>query len=322
MLKNILRWIDVIKFARYGNPEPPQKNVKSAKEWRELLTPEQYRITREKGTERSYSGDYCRSFVPGEYACICCGALLFDSAEKYNSLSGWPSFTQPISKGAIKHEIDHSHSMKRVEVLCNACDAHLGHVFPDGPEPSGLRYCINSASMKRLEADYEQAIFGGGCFWCIEAIMQQVTGVQIVDSGYAGGKKYNPTYQEVSTGKTGHAEVVRVNFDPKIISYEDLLRIFFEFHDPTKIDPAEAGHTQYRSIILYLSEVQKEVAERVLGELFSFYKKTVHTEIAPLHAFYPAEEHHQDYYLKDPDKSYCIKYIAPKLRALKEKLKA
>ena len=321
MKQDILRWIDVIKFARYGNPEPPQKIQKSEEEWRKLLTPEQYHITREKGTERSYSGTYCRSYEPGKYACICCGTLLFDADEKYNSLSGWPSFTQPITKDVVRHEIDTGHGMKRVEVLCNVCDAHLGHVFPDGPEPSGLRYCINSASLDRLEADVEQAVFGGGCFWCTEALMQQVNGVIKVESGYAGGKKYNPSYQEVSSGKTGHAEVVRVTFDPKVISYEDLLRIFFEVHDPSLIDPNMSKYSQYRSVILSLNEEQNKTAENVKSNIASLGEKPVFTEITPLHAFYPAEEKHQDYYLKDPSKSYCEKIIAPKLVAMKEKYK-
>lgn len=147
----MLKWIDVIKFARYGNPEPERKVEKSEEEWMQQLSAEQYRITRQKGTERAYTGAYCRSYDPGIYACICCDSHLFDSNEKYNSLSGWPSFTQPIKKDAIKYEMDLSHGMKRVEVMCNVCDGHLGHVFPDGPEPSGLRYCINSESIKKIE---------------------------------------------------------------------------------------------------------------------------------------------------------------------------
>lgn len=316
----MLRWIDVIKFARYGNPEPPQKVVKSEEEWQDLLTPEQFRIARKKGTERSYSGTYCRSYEPGLYSCVCCGTILFDSNEKYNSLSGWPSFTQPISKDAVKHEIDNSHGMKRVEVLCNICDAHLGHVFPDGPEPSGLRYCVNSVSLKKLEADYEQAIMGGGCFWCTEALMQQVNGVQKVQSGYAGGKKYNPSYQDVCQGTTGHAEVIKIDFDPAVINYDGLLKIFFAIHNPGAVDPTKGSHTQYRSIILYLNDIQKEIAQKVKKEIEVQSDKPVHTEISPLHAFYPAEENHQNYYLKDPKKSYCVSFIEPKLKKLRESL--
>jgi len=174
--------------------------------------------------------------------------------------------------------------------------------------------------MEKLEADYEQAIFGGGCFWCTEALMQQVNGVLKVDSGYAGGKKYIPSYQEVSSGKTGHAEVVRVTFDPKVISFEALLRIFYEIHDPSLIDPAKATHNQYRSIILYLNDEQKRVAEIIKSDISSLKDSTVFTEIAPLHAFYLAEEKHQDYYLKDPEKNYCVNIIFPKLKTFKEKI--
>jgi len=316
----MLRWIDVIKYGRYGNPEPKYRIEKTDEEWRKLLSPDQYRITREKVTERSYSGTYCRSYEPGKYGCICCDSLLFDSKEKYNSLSGWPSFTQPISRDAVKHEIDNSHGMKRVELLCNVCDAHLGHVFPDGPEPSGLRYCINSLSLKKLEADYEQAIMGGGCFWCTEALMQQVKGVHHVQSGYAGGKKYNPSYQDVCSGTTGHAEVIKIDYDPAVITYEGLLNIFFAIHDPASIDPTEGSHTQYRSIILYLNEFQKELAQKVKNEILDRSDKPVYTEISSLHAFYPAEEKHQDYYLKDPKKSYCINFIEPKLKKLRESI--
>lgn len=147
----MLRWIDVIKYARQGNPEPDRRVEKSEEEWRQQLSPEQFYITRNKGTEHAFSGAYCHAHEPGIYACICCGNLLFDSKEKFESHSGWPSFTQPIKENSIKYDLDESFGMKRVEVMCNVCDCHLGHVFPDGPEPSGLRYCINSESIKRVD---------------------------------------------------------------------------------------------------------------------------------------------------------------------------
>lgn len=144
----MITWKDVIHFTINGNPTPDKRIEKTEEEWGQLLTPEQFRVTRLKGTERPFSGELCSIFEEGTYSCVCCNTPLFDSTIKFNSSSGWPSFTQPIKGNAIQYYKDSSHGMTRVEVLCNTCDGHLGHVFPDGPEPSGLRYCINSESMK------------------------------------------------------------------------------------------------------------------------------------------------------------------------------
>ena len=146
----MLNWKDVLNFATNGNPTPDRRVEKTDEVWRTQLTDEEYRITRNKGTERSFSGAHCSSYDPGLYSCICCDTELFDSGEKFDSGTGWPSFTQPIVDNAIKYEKDTSFGMTRVEVMCNVCDAHLGHVFPDGPAPSRLRYCINSVSLKKL----------------------------------------------------------------------------------------------------------------------------------------------------------------------------
>ena len=137
-----------MSFSVSGNPKPDIRVEKTDKEWRSILTEEQYRITREKGTERPHTGSLCSIYDTGKYNCICCNTPLFDSTIKFESGTGWPSFTQPIKENAIQYIKDESFGMIRVEVLCNSCDAHLGHVFPDGPEPSGLRYCINSESMQ------------------------------------------------------------------------------------------------------------------------------------------------------------------------------
>lgn len=146
----MLDWNNVIQFARKGNPAPDRRVEKPEAEWQALLTPAQFRITRKKGTEAQFSGELCSRYDPGKYNCICCDTPLFDSGIKFDSKTGWPSFTQPIKENAIKYEIDDSYGMQRVEVMCNTCDAHLGHVFPDGPPPSGLRYCINSESLKHI----------------------------------------------------------------------------------------------------------------------------------------------------------------------------
>lgn len=147
----MIDWKKVNEYAAKQNPKPPRKVEKSESEWRDELSEDQFRVTRQHGTERPYSGEYCESHQPGLYACVCCGTELFDSTEKFESSSGWPSFTEPVQENVIKYKEDHSHGMHRIEVLCNVCDAHLGHVFPDGPEPTGLRYCVNSTSLKLIE---------------------------------------------------------------------------------------------------------------------------------------------------------------------------
>ncbi len=146
-----MKWIDVLGYARNGSPAPDRRVEKSEEEWRKQLTEDEFYITRQKGTERAFTGEYCEAHDPGLYACRCCGTLLFDSTEKFESGSGWPSFTIPVKDNVIKYEKDTSFGMTRVEVMCNVCDAHLGHVFPDGPPPTGLRFCINSASIKHVE---------------------------------------------------------------------------------------------------------------------------------------------------------------------------
>ncbi|MGB7393697.1 MAG: peptide-methionine (R)-S-oxide reductase MsrB [Pricia sp.] len=144
----MLQWKDIISFCNNGNPEPDRRVEKTEEEWREILTPKQFRITREKGTEAAHSGEYCSAHESGKYNCVCCDAPLFDSTIKFESGTGWPSFTEPIKENAVKYEKDNTFGMTRVEALCNTCDAHLGHVFPDGPPPSGLRYCMNSESLQ------------------------------------------------------------------------------------------------------------------------------------------------------------------------------
>lgn len=148
----MLKWNDVLNFADHGNPAPDRKVVKTPDEWRQQLTPEQFRVTRQAGTERPFSSQMCTAFEPGVYHCLCCDQLLFDADEKFDSGTGWPSFTQPARSNAIAYHVDRSYGMTRVETVCNVCDAHLGHVFPDGPAPSGLRYCMNAVSLKKQHA--------------------------------------------------------------------------------------------------------------------------------------------------------------------------
>jgi len=151
----MMTWKDVMNYANNGNLTPPKRVEKTAEEWKALLTDEEYYVTRQKGTERPNSSDLCSLFEPGIYACKCCDTLLFDANEKFESGTGWPSFTQPIEDNHIAHIKDVSHGMIRVETTCNVCDAHLGHVFPDGPAPSGLRFCMNAISLKKVEQKEE-----------------------------------------------------------------------------------------------------------------------------------------------------------------------
>ena len=145
----MLKWNDVIHYSVKGNPTPPNRVEKSDEEWKALLSEEEYYVTRAKGTERPHSSEMCNLFEPGRYKCKCCGTLLFDATEKFDSGTGWPSFTQPIEENSVAYIKDTSFGMTRVETVCNVCDAHLGHVFPDGPAPSGLRYCINAVSLEK-----------------------------------------------------------------------------------------------------------------------------------------------------------------------------
>jgi peptide-methionine (R)-S-oxide reductase len=147
----MLKWSDVLQYASKGNPKPPRRVEKTDDEWKDQLTSDEYYIIRKKGTERAFSGEYCEAHEPGLYACRACGTQLFDSGLKFESGTGWPSFTQPVSEDVVAYIKDTSFGMVRVEVACNVCDAHLGHVFQDGPQPSGLRYCINSASIKLVK---------------------------------------------------------------------------------------------------------------------------------------------------------------------------
>lgn len=149
----LLKWLDVLRMARISNLKPDRKVVKTDAEWQAQLTSEQYFVTRRHGTERPFSSEMCELFEPGLYACVCCDSLLFNAGEKFDSGTGWPSFTQPIKENAIAYHEDNNYGMSRVETLCNTCDAHLGHVFPDGPPPSGLRYCMNAAALKKVKGE-------------------------------------------------------------------------------------------------------------------------------------------------------------------------
>ncbi|MEN6367150.1 MAG: bifunctional methionine sulfoxide reductase B/A protein [Thermoguttaceae bacterium] len=297
-------------------------------EWRARLTPEQYRIARGKDTERAFCGALLNNQTPGLYVCVCCGLPLFESTAKYHSGTGWPSFFRPAAEENIREQSDASHGMLRTEILCRRCGAHLGHVFDDGPPPTGRRYCLNSESLRFVpaidHATRAEAVFAGGCFWCVEAVFRQLNGVLDVTSGYAGGTAETANYAAVSTGRTDHAEAVRIVYDPRKISYETLLKVHFATHDPTTLNRQgnDVGR-QYRSAIFYADPQQKKLAEAMLVRLrdSNAFDRPIVTQLEPLAAFFPAEAKHQNYvacHLRDP---YVRAVALPKVAKVQSKFK-
>jgi peptide methionine sulfoxide reductase msrA/msrB len=270
------------------------------------LTPEEERVIVHKGTEPPFSGRYDKHFEKGVYTCKRCDAKLFDSSSKFKSGCGWPSFDDQI-EGAVVRKADADGV--RTEILCANCGAHLGHVFVgEGFTSKNTRHCVNSISLDFVSAakrNAQRAIFASGCFWGTEYHFQRAPGVISTTVGYTGGRVEDPTYKQVCTDKTGHAEAIEVVFDPAKTDYEQLGRLFFETHDFTQLNRQgpDVGR-QYRSAIFYLDEQQKEVAERLVKIL----KKKGHdvkTEITPAGRFWPAEDYHQDYYERNAKSPYC-----------------
>ena len=297
----------LLEHKKTGDQKVNNQIKKTEKEWKEILTPEQYRILRQSGTERPFTGKYNMFFEKGTYSCAACGSPLFSSDTKFDHGCGWPSFSAALNNSSVEFHEDNSLLMKRIEVRCATCGSHLGHVFDDGPAPTGDRFCINSAALNFTSAEEEKlpeqeiATFAAGCFWGVEHNFQQIEGVLSTRVGYTGGDVKNPTYQLVCSGKTGHAESVEITFDPSLVSYRELLEHFFKLHDPTQKNRQglDIG-TQYRSVIFYHSSSQKEEAENFIKELENSkrFRKAIATKIAQAEAFYEAEEYHQDYYRK------------------------
>jgi peptide methionine sulfoxide reductase msrA/msrB len=319
----------------------------SDEELKKKLDPLQYAVTQHEQTEPPFRNKFWDNKKPGLYVDVVSGEPLFSSLDKFDSGCGWPSFTKPLPTTQITEKKDFKIGYERTEVRSKIADSHLGHVFNDGPaDKGGLRYCINSASLRFIPVEEmekqgygaylepfvkaglvkanasetsanqnavsaekrEVATLAGGCFWGVEEILRKIPGIIQTTVGYTGGTTKNPTYKQVCTGTTGHAESIEIVFDPSKLSYAQLLDIFFRMHDPTTLNRQhnDVG-TQYRSAIFYHSEEQRKTAEEVKARMQKSgrFNKPIVTEITAATEFYPAEEYHQKYLVKNPGGYNC-----------------
>ena len=308
-----------------------------------ILTDKEKHIILDKGTEYPGTGELTDNKADGTYICRQCNAPLYTSDSKFDSRCGWPSFDQEI-EGAVKRVPDADG--RRTEIICNNCQGHLGHVFlGEGFTEKNTRHCVNSISMQFINEgetlppvlgqksgdqntadnlNLDTAILGAGCFWCVDALFRELKGVESVEVGYSGGKIKAPTYKMVCAGGTGHVEVAKIVFDSSIISYEQLLDIFFHTHNPTTLNRQgnDVGD-QYRSVIFYRNEAQRKTAEDVLTatDKSDLWPGKIVTAIEPLTNYYAAEDYHQNYYNNNTEQGYCSAVIGPKVVKFKKKYK-
>ena len=265
------------------------------------LTSDELAILKNKGTEPPFTGEYNDFFEAGIFICRACKTPLYESNTKFNSGCGWPSFDDEIENAIVRYE-DLSGGRARTEICCAKCDGHLGHVFiGEQITEKNTRHCVNSLSLQfKAYNNLENATFGAGCFWQVEKIFKATTGVYLSSVGYMGGNTENPTYEEVCKGQTNHAEVVHIHFNADIISYDELLEIFWNNHNPTTKNRQglDVG-TQYRSVVFFHSEEQMKIVESSLKQQSKNWKNPIVTQIISAEKFYRAEEYHQNYLNKN-----------------------
>lgn len=311
------------------------KNETNIKELDEM----QFKVTQQCGTEPAFRNKFWDHKAEGLYVDIVSGEPLFSSGDKFDSHSGWPSFTKPVQNDHVVEHTDNSHGMRRVEVKSRHGESHLGHVFPDGPrDKGGMRYCINSASLRFVAKDKleeegygeylylfgagdkaedsshkETAILAGGCFWGMQDLFRKQVGVVDTRVGYTGGNLPNATYRDIKNGGTGHAEALKVVFDKRETSFRKVLEFFFMMHDPTtKNRQGNDIGDSYRSAIFFDDNTQKETAKAIIEELNAggTLPGSIKTEVVKAGEFYDAEEEHQDYLEKHPG-GYTCHWVRP-----------
>jgi len=277
-----------------------EKVVKSDAEWKKSLTTKQYYILREHGTERPFSSALYEIKEEGTYICAGCKNPLFSSNAKFDSGTGWPSYFQPYSKKSINVAADNSLGMERNALTYQRCDGHLGHVFNDGNEPTGLRYCIDRDGMLFVPKKAQVS-----CFWCTETIFESIKGVSEVISRYSGGKETTLTYESLGGCRTSHVEAFQIYYHPNVISYKDLVRVFFASIDLTIVNGQGPDRgEQYRTSAFYSNDEEKAIIETKIAEIAKEYSKPIATQVVKYDKFYEAEEYHQDFVKRNPNQGY------------------